>query len=95
VIGCCDLQVTNVKKTTGETTLSDKAHRSLIKAISWRVTGTIDTVLVSFLVTGRIKLALSIGCVELFTKVGLYYLHERIWNKISFGRAKPKEDFVI
>ncbi|MEI8315613.1 MAG: DUF2061 domain-containing protein [Verrucomicrobiota bacterium] len=75
--------------------MSDKAHRSLIKAISWRVTGTIDTVLVSFLVTGRIKLALSIGCVELFTKVGLYYLHERIWNKISFGRAKPKEDFVI
>ena len=75
--------------------MSDKAHRSFIKAISWRVTGTIDTIVVSYLVTGRIKLAVSIGCVELFTKVGLYYLHERVWNNIAFGRAQPKEDFQI
>ena len=75
--------------------MSDKAKRSFTKAISWRVTGTIDTILVSFLVTRHIKLAISIGCVELFTKVGLYYLHERVWNKISFGRVKPGEDFQI
>ncbi len=75
--------------------MSDKAHRSLIKAISWRVTGTIDTILVSFLVTGKIKLAVSIGFVELFTKIGLYYVHERIWNKIQFGRAKPESEYQI
>ncbi len=76
--------------------MSDQARRSLAKAVSWRVTGTIDTILVSFVVTGRIKLAVSIGFVELFTKIALYYAHERVWNRITFGRAKPAgEDFQI
>jgi len=69
--------------------MADKHYRSLIKAVSWRTTGTIDTIIVSFFVTGHIKLALSIGFVELFTKIGLYYLHERLWDKFSFGRVKP------
>jgi hypothetical protein len=47
--------------------------RSLLKAISWRATGTLDTIFVSFLVTGKIKLAVSIGVVEVFTKIGLFY----------------------
>ena len=72
----------------------DKHYRSLTKAISWRVTGTIDTILISFLITGHIRWALSIGFVELFTKVALYYLHERLWNKASFGR-KPVGDYEI
>lgn len=63
-------------------------YRSLIKAISWRLTGTIDTMLISFILTGKIKLALSIGLVELITKTGLYYLHERAWNKIRFGKKE-------
>ena len=74
--------------------MADKRYRSLLKGISWRATGTVDTVIISFLVTGKVKLALSIGFVELFTKVGLYYVHERVWEKISLGREK-KEDFSI
>jgi len=73
----------------------DKHYRSLVKAVSWRVTGTFDTVLISYLITGQIRWALSIGFVELFTKVALYYLHERIWNKISFGQKPLPEDFQI
>jgi uncharacterized membrane protein len=73
----------------------EKHRRSFLKAVSWRATGTVDTILISFLVTGRIKLALSIGFVELFTKIGLYYLHERIWGKILWGRHKAKEDYTI
>lgn len=72
----------------------ERHRRSVIKALSWRATGTVDTIVVSFIVTGRLKLAFSIGFVELFTKVGLYYLHERIWNRIGFGRGKP-EDYSI
>ena len=75
--------------------MADKHYRSMMKAISWRVTGTVDTILISFLITGQAKWALSIGFVELFTKVFLYYLHERIWNKLSFGRLKSKEDYAI
>ena len=75
--------------------MKDKHYRSVVKAISWRATGTVDTVLISFLITGQIKLAMSIGFVELFTKIFLYYLHERIWNRISFGREKLKKDYEI
>lgn len=73
--------------------MADHHHRSLIKAVSWRVTGTMDTLLISFLITGKLKWALSISGVELFTKIGLYYIHERIWNKLSFGRGPeaPKD----
>ena len=71
--------------------MPDNHKRSIVKAISWRATGTVDTIIVSFLVTGRIKLAVSIGCVELFTKIGLYYLHERVWNKLQFGRVTLKD----
>ena len=71
--------------------MREKHYRSLTKAISWRVTGTLDTILISFLITGKIKMAISIGFVELFTKICLYYLHERLWNRIEFGRMKPEE----
>ena len=73
----------------------DKHYRSLVKAISWRATGTADTIVISWLITGQIKMALSIGFVEVFTKIFLYYVHERIWNRLSFGRVKAKEDFDI
>ena len=73
----------------------DKHYRSLVKAISWRATGTADTIVISWLITGQIKTALGIGFVEVFTKIFLYYVHERIWNRLSFGRVKAKEDFDI
>ena len=75
--------------------MAEKHYRSLAKAISWRATGTIDTILISYVITGHAKWALSIGFVELFTKVFLYYLHERIWNRLSFGKIKAREDFDI
>jgi uncharacterized membrane protein len=71
--------------------MSDKHKRSIVKAVSWRMTGTVDTVVISYLITGRIKFAVSIGFVELFTKVALYYVHERVWEKIQFGRVVTKD----
>jgi uncharacterized membrane protein len=75
--------------------MADKHYRSVLKAISWRATGTVDTILISWLITREVKLALSIGFVELFTKIFLYYVHERVWNRLSFGRVKGREDFDI
>ncbi len=74
---------------------ADNHLRSLAKAVSWRATGTLDTIAVSFVITGRIKLALSIGGVELLTKTCLYYLHERVWNRVRFGRVEVREDYEI
>jgi uncharacterized membrane protein len=75
--------------------MTEKPSRSIFKAVSWRLTGTLDTIVVSFIVTGKLSVAFSIGFIELFTKVGLYYLHERAWNRISYGREKPREDYEI
>lgn len=64
---------------------NEKRSRSLAKAISWRATGTVDTFIISFLVTGKVTIAGSIAGVELLTKVALYYFHERIWAAILWG----------
>jgi uncharacterized membrane protein len=66
-----------------------EAHgRSFAKAVSWRITGTIDTFIISFLVTGRISIAGTIAAVEVATKIVIYYLHERVWAAISWGQHR-------
>lgn len=69
----------------------DKPYRSLIKTISWRTVGTLDTMIISYVITGNLAMAASIGGVELFTKMALFYFHERAWNKINIGRIKDPE----
>ena len=60
--------------------------RHLAKTISWRLIGTIDTMLLSSIITGSIQTGLAIGGFEVFTKMILYFLHERAWYKFtSFG----------
>jgi uncharacterized membrane protein len=65
---------------------SEKPLRSIIKALSWRVVGTLDTLVVSYILTGEIALATSIASVDFLTKLILYFFHERIWNKIKWGK---------
>ncbi len=57
--------------------------RHFLKTITWRIIGTLDTVLLSFIITGSIKTGFTIGSIELFTKMVLYFFHERIWYKFS------------
>ncbi|MCF6340858.1 MAG: DUF2061 domain-containing protein [Sulfurimonas sp.] len=68
--------------------MQDKAYRSVVKTISWRAIGTLDTMIISYFITGSLKMAASIGTIELVTKMILYYYHERAWNKINLGRHK-------
>ncbi len=76
--------------------MKEKRYRSIIKTISWRVTGTVDTFLVSYLVTGKVGIAASISVVEVFTKLLLYYLHERVWNRLKVGKEQITEpDYQI
>jgi len=60
--------------------------RSAAKAVTWRITGTADTFIISLLITKKPVVAASIASLEVLTKTVLYYFHERIWNKISWGR---------
>ncbi|MEM8927277.1 MAG: DUF2061 domain-containing protein [Bacteroidota bacterium] len=65
---------------------SESPKRSIAKSISWRAIGTLDTIIISWIITGTLTLAFSIGVVELVTKMVLYFFHERIWNTISWGK---------
>ena len=67
--------------------MKDKTSRSVWKTVSWRIIATMDTVIISYLITDSLALAAAIGSVEVITKIFLYYFHERAWNKISFGRV--------
>ncbi|SFA73073.1 DUF2061 domain-containing protein [Algoriphagus aquimarinus] len=61
----------------------DSNAKSMLKSISWRIVGTIDTIIISYFVTGQLVMALSIGSVEVFSKIILYYFHERAWESVS------------
>ena len=61
-------------------------QRSAVKAISWRIIGTIDTFILSFLITHKPITAASIAGFEVLTKTILYYFHERGWDKVQWGR---------
>jgi len=63
---------------------NDSQVKSVAKAISWRIIGTIDTIIISWWLTGTLTVALSIGSIEVFSKFVLYYGHERIWNIIKW-----------
>ena len=64
----------------------EKITRSIAKTISWRLVGTLDTIIISWIITGEIAMALSIGSIELVSKMLLYFFHERAWNNIKWGR---------
>ena len=66
--------------------MKDSNSRSLVKGISWRTIGTIDTFIVAYFYFGDLSLAAPIAATEVVTKIFLYYLHERMWNVISWGR---------
>ena len=59
--------------------------RSLAKTLTWRTIGTMDTILIAFVITGNLAAGAAIGATELFTKMFLYYFHERAWSWSDWG----------
>lgn len=72
--------------------MHEKPYRSVVKTISWRTVGTLDTIIVSYFVTGNLVMAASIESIEVITKMILYYFHERAWNRLKFGTVKQVEN---
>lgn len=68
--------------------MTESHLRSVLKGISWRIVGTIDTTIISFFLTGELKMAVKIGLTEVLTKVVLYYLHERAWLYFLKGKVQ-------
>jgi uncharacterized membrane protein len=82
---------TEVMNDEGILVMQDKHYRSVVKGFSWRFFGTMDTIIIASFITSDFTKAFSIGFTEVFTKVGLYYLHERVWQKIKFGTIPQTE----
>ena len=57
--------------------------RSILKGVTWRIVATLTTIAIAWLVTGDVPAALKIGLIEVFAKIGIYYLHERAWARIA------------
>ena len=74
------------KSTYKEDSVGEKPIRSVAKALSWRIIGTLDTLIVSYFLTGKISVAASIASVDFLTKMVLYFFHERFWNSIKWGK---------
>ena len=70
--------------------IKESRKRHLIKTVTWRLIGTLDTIILSWIITGNVLTGLKIGAFEVITKMVLYYLHERIWYKIDFGLIRRK-----
>ena len=65
--------------------MAETKKRSLLKTITWRITATLTVMILVFVFTGRIDFMLSIGIFDVIFKAVLYFVHERVWNKISWG----------
>ena len=65
--------------------------RSVAKAVSWRIVATLTTVLLVYVFTGNLVVSGGVGLTELLSKLLIYYVHERVWNAIGFGRIKKKQ----
>ena len=70
--------------------IPDSRRRHILKTITWRIIGTFDTIVLSWLITGSAETGLQIGGVEVLTKMVLYYFHERAWYRINFGLNQRK-----
>ena len=71
--------------------MMESHFRSIAKAITWRTGGTVVTFAIAWILTQKLELAVQIGVLDTVVKIGAFYAHERIWNRLSFGKKKPPE----
>ena len=66
---------------------ADLQKRTIAKTLTWRVTASLTTFIIAWILTGNFLIGVSIGGIEAITKIFLYYFHERIWNNISWAKS--------
>ncbi len=73
----------------------ESRKRSLVKSVSWRIIATAVTMLVSYIWLEEWTTSIILALTANGIKAAFYYVHERVWNKIDFGRKKTREDYMI
>jgi uncharacterized membrane protein len=69
----------------------ESTRRSIVKALSWRILATIITASLAFVITGELEIAAKIGLADTVIKLGVYIGHERLWNRVTYGRQQQPE----
>lgn len=75
--------------------MADTHLRSILKAITWRIIASFTTFALTYIVTGEISKAASVGIFDVIVKIFLNYLHERVWDKVKFGRKDYPIEYEI
>ncbi len=76
-----------------KTNIKESHLRSILKGISWRIIATTTTIVVTYIVTGKIDTAIKVGALEFIGKIFIYYLHERIWLLVPHGSIRKLNPF--
>lgn len=71
--------------------LQSSKKRHIAKTITWRVTATVTTIIIAWIVSGDPETGLKVGSIEFFAKMPIYYFHERAWYKSNFGLNRNEE----
>jgi uncharacterized membrane protein len=64
--------------------------RTVLKTLSWRIFASVSTMILVYFFTSNLVISASVSLLELVVKTVIYYLHERLWNRITFGREYPE-----
>jgi len=73
----------------------ESTQRSIAKALSWRLAATVITAVIVYLLTGEIEFAAKVGLADTTLKFLAYFAHERLWNRISYGREQKQPEYII
>jgi uncharacterized membrane protein len=71
--------------------VTEHPKRTLFKTLTWRLIAFLTTILVVYLYSGDAKESVTVGVIANLLKMGFYYMHERMWNRVHYGRIKPPE----
>ena len=76
--------------------MAETHKRSVAKAVSYRLMATLTTGTVVFILTRKLTLAIGVGILDMIAKMGFFYIHERVWSKIKWGRTQhPLESLPV
>jgi uncharacterized membrane protein len=73
----------------------ESTQRSIVKAISWRLLATLITAVIVYQLTGKLDFAAKVGLADTSLKFMIYFGHERIWNRIPFGREQKQPEYYL
>jgi len=87
-------EIDGVKVPLAYSVQKESPIRSIIKTVSWRIIATLTTMIIAYFMTGNTEIAAKIGLAEVFIKLIIYYIHERAWTNVKWGKYWNKNQII-